>query len=321
MADSLLGSSGGIHVTKVDFNKDGFEEIVVESTGYHAIFAPTRGGSLIELDYLKSPINLSDTLTRRKEPYHEKLKKLQTQGSPDHGVSSIHDLIRVKEPGLENKLFYDPEERASLVERILPLNTTVEKLWKGQYQELGDFHRAGFSSKISEPKGKGKPVQLILTHGGSIDESSVHLTKKLTLNQGDFNLRVNYLLQNQSDKELQFLFMPEWNLTLLAGDAPDRNYFVKGRDLNAMRLNSIGMEENVTEMGMRDGWLKLEVNIQSSIPAHFWRYPVETISQSEGGFERVYQGSCLLLGWSVTLAPKGVFEVSTTVKLNEIKGK
>ena len=32
-------------------------------------------------------------------------------------------------------------------------------------------------------------------------------------------------------------------------------------------------------------------------------YPVETVSNSEGGFERVYQGSSLLFRWPVTLAP------------------
>jgi 4-alpha-glucanotransferase len=82
----------------------------------------------------------------------------------------------------------------------------------------------------------------------------------------------------------------------------------------------VGMEENVTDFGMRDGWLKLEVNFHSEKPGHFWRYPVETISQSEGGFERVYQGSCLLLGWMVILPPQGSFETPVTVQLKEIKG-
>jgi alpha-amylase len=320
LADSLLASSDGIEVIVSDFNKDGRDEIIVESKGYHAIFAPAKGGSLIEVDYLKNPINLSDTLTRRQEPYHEKLRALQNQGSTGGGVASIHDIVRVKEPGLENKLFYDPEERASLVERILPLNTKVENLLSAQYQELGDFHHAVFTSKVEEPKGKGKPIQLTLSHDGMIDGSPVQLTKKLVLEQGEFHLTAHYKLKNISSKELKFLFMTEWNLTLLAGDAADRNYFVKGRDLSTRRLNSVGMEENVIEAGMRDGWLKLEINLQSEKPAHFWRYPVETISQSEGGFEKVYQGSCLLFGWTVTLPPQGVFETPVTAQLKELKG-
>src|SRR5665213_287442 len=321
LADSLLPSaSSGFMVTQTDFNKDGLEEIIVEAKGYHAIFAPAKGGSLIEIDYLKCPINLSDTLTRRKEAYHEKLKALQNYQSNSGAVATIHDLVRVKEPGLENKLFYDPENRASLVERILPLGTNVENLMSAQYQELGDFHQAVFLAKVEEPKGKGKPVQITLSHKGIIEEQPVQLIKKVTLSSGDFNLKTSYQFKNLGSKELKFLLMTEWNLTLLAGDAPDRNYFVAGRNLNSPRLNSVGIEENVTEFGMKDGWLQLEINFHSEKPGEFWRYPVETISQSEGGFERVYQGSCLLLGWNVVLPPHGQFERSVTVQLKEIKG-
>jgi alpha-amylase len=321
LADSLLSAPAkGMEIITADFNKDGRDEIVVESGNYHAVFAPAKGGGLIELDYLKNAINLSDTLTRRKEPYHEKLKALQNNGATGGGVASIHDMVRVKEPGLENKLFYDPEERSSMVERILPIGTRVENMLSGQYQEMGDFHRAVFSSKVEEPKGKGKPAQITLAHEGVIDGLPVQLTKKVTLDSGDFRLTAHYSLKNNGSKELRFIFMTEWNLTLLAGDAPNRNYFVKGRDLSDIRLNSVGAEENVTEAGMRDGWLKLEINLQSEKPAHLWRYPVETISQSEGGFERVYQGSCLLVGWTVTLPPQGVFEAPVTVQLKEIKG-
>jgi alpha-amylase len=37
--------------------------------------------------------------------------------------------------------------------------------------------------------------------------------------------------------------------------------------------------------------------------ADAWWSPIETISNSESGFERVYQGSALLLSWPIRLAP------------------
>jgi hypothetical protein len=37
--------------------------------------------------------------------------------------------------------------------------------------------------------------------------------------------------------------------------------------------------------------------------ADAWWAPIETISNSENGFERVYQGSGLLLSWPLTLGP------------------
>ncbi len=320
LADSILNPEGDLQVTETDFDKDGRNELIVEGKGYHAILAPAKGGSLIEIDYLKNAINLSDSLTRRKEPYHEKLKALKDSAHSGAGVASIHDMVRVKEPGLENKLFYDPDERASLIERILPLDTKVENLWRGEYQELGDFHQAVFQYKVEQPKRKDQPLKVILNHPGSIEGNPVQLTKRLSLNPVNFELEVVYQLKNLGSKELRFLFMSEWNLTLLAGDASDRNYFISGRDVKETRLNSMGMEAEVVKAGMRDGWLKLEIDFETEKPAHFWRYPVETISQSEGGFERVYQGSCLLWGWQVVLPPQGVFEAPLSLRLKETKG-
>ena len=34
-----------------------------------------------------------------------------------------------------------------------------------------------------------------------------------------------------------------------------------------------------------------------------WWAPIETVSNSEAGFERVYQGSALVLTWPLDLAP------------------
>ena len=37
--------------------------------------------------------------------------------------------------------------------------------------------------------------------------------------------------------------------------------------------------------------------------ADVWWAPIDTVSNSENGFERVYQGSALLLSWPLTLGP------------------
>ncbi len=317
----LPAPAHGIAVKVTDFNKDGRDEIVIESANYHALLEPASGGVLTELDYLKKPINLSDTLTRRKEAYHSKLLALARQGGAQGGVASIHDQVKTKEPGLENKLFYDSARRASLVEHFVPLSTTVDQMMTSRYQELGDFRNAVFESKVGEPKKKGQAAQVLLSHEGHVDGSPLKLVKKLQFSPGDFSLEAAYEIQNKSTKTLDFLFLAEWNLTLLAGDAHDRNYFVKGRTLSQPRLFSTGEEKGVEEMGMLDGWLELEVNFKTEKPATFWRYPVETISQSEGGFEKVYQGSSLLLGWEVSLRPQETFQTKVTTQLKETKPK
>jgi hypothetical protein len=94
---------------------------------------------------------------------------------------------------------------------------------------------------------------------------------------------------------------------------------VKDRDLAQPLLASLGEEEGVAEAGMTDGWLGLKISFTSGTPMKFWRYPVETISQSEGGFERVYQGSCLLFGWDLTVEPGKTATRTLNVKLSDWK--
>ena len=44
------------------------------------------------------------------------------------------------------------------------------------------------------------------------------------------------------------------------------------------------------------------VTLQLGHPASLWHFPLEAVSQSEAGFERVYQGTCTLLWWDLDLA-------------------
>ncbi len=47
-----------------------------------------------------------------------------------------------------------------------------------------------------------------------------------------------------------------------------------------------------------------------SKPAELWWAPVETVSNSEGGFERVYQGLGILASWPLSLAPGARWSVT-----------
>jgi len=42
-----------------------------------------------------------------------------------------------------------------------------------------------------------------------------------------------------------------------------------------------------------------EITIDANPQPRWWVVPIETISQSESGFERVYQGSAILAVWKI----------------------
>ncbi len=68
-------------------------------------------------------------------------------------------------------------------------------------------------------------------------------------------------------------------------------------------MASEGVEEEVESLQMFDGWRSLALDLNFSHPVLLWRLPVETVSNSEGGMERVYQQSLVLPQWKIALEP------------------
>jgi alpha-amylase len=58
-----------------------------------------------------------------------------------------------------------------------------------------------------------------------------------------------------------------------------------------------------------DEWLDLAVGLGWSQVAGLWCFPIETVSQSEGGFEGVYQSSAVVPHWRIVADASGRWEV------------
>jgi alpha-amylase len=223
---------------------------------------------------------------------------------------------------LENRLFYDRERRASLVERFMPPGTLARDIQENRAMDRGGFAAKPFAIEKPSVRQEGGAL-LNLCRDGWVEQEGkklpVRVCKNLVFARGDMVLGIDYAIHNRGEQALKTRFLSEWNLTLLAGDAPDRNYFVEGKTLADSRLVSVGEESDVKRAGMTDGWLRLRVALESDTPSLFLRYPVETVSQSEGGFERVYQGSCLLWGWDLEIGPGQSVERKLVLRLEGIR--
>ena len=53
--------------------------------------------------------------------------------------------------------------------------------------------------------------------------------------------------------------------------------------------------------------------------ATFWRFPIETVSQSEGGFEKTYQGSSVTAVWPLSLNAGEKAECSVNVRVEPLE--
>lgn len=319
-ADSVY-DSGWIDVMTTDLDADGRDELVVETKAFNFYFAPHTGGTLFELDYKPKAINFLDSMTRRKEAYHNKLLLLKNNSEQqnDSGIASIHDLAIVKEPGLEQKLKYDWYRRTSFIDHFLSPRTQLDQIANCKYEEGGDFVQAPYSCET-----ESIPNCLIikLYREGTVrsEERSIriHLTKNIKVYPTDSHFDISYEIKNLESIPVDLWFATELNFALLAGQAIDRYYYFDQSLPGNKHLASTGIVELVRKMGLKDEWLKLDIQLEFNQPADVWRFPIETISQSEAGFERVYQSSVVLPNWKIHLNKFETWTIEVKQQINEL---
>ena len=116
----------------LDIDGDGHEEIWVHSDQFSAIVSPWRGGAIEEYTVFASGINYANTLTRRREAYHDTALEQQAEASGgDGGTPSIHDI----EEGLrlDQRPPVDPDDRALFVDRMLPADLPLDQYASADY--------------------------------------------------------------------------------------------------------------------------------------------------------------------------------------------
>jgi alpha-amylase len=107
----------------------------------------------------------------------------------------------------------------------------------------------------------------------------------------------------------------ELNFAGLPAGADDR-YF---RDLKQKCLGQLGNRLDLHDtkgLGLVDEWLGIDVGLHFSRPTNLWAFPIETVSQSEGGFELVHQSVAVLPHWPVTADADGRWTVTLHLALD-----
>ena len=112
-------------------------------------------------------------------------------------------------------------------------------------------------------------------------------------------------IENRGDVVLVARIGVEWAITMLGGGGnPDAWWELAGV---RSRHDSAGSAADVTRLRQGNDWLGVDIETDVAPQADAWYAPIETVSNSEAGFERVYQGGALLLSWQVRIAPGDSF--------------
>ncbi|MCL5037971.1 MAG: DUF1926 domain-containing protein [Chloroflexi bacterium] len=302
-----------------DYDCDSYDEVMLSTDSLGLIFRPGKGGRLFELDYKPAAVNLMNTMTRREEAYHDEVREaVKKHGNHDEGLVSIHEMIRVKEADLDQHLVYDWYDRASLLDHFITPETTIEEFRKCSYSEQGDFIDQPFSMNARKKKG-GLALELKRAGGVWQEEEFLPLTieKTVTLQDDRSKIVVDYVLTNPGDKELDTIHGMEWNFSFLSGK--EDGFKVEGQILENRKIEGISSIEYVKNFSLTDTLRKLRIEFEMSVPSRLWKFPLETVSQSESGFERTFQQCVLLLLNRVKLSPGKQLKFNMKITVNPLE--
>jgi alpha-amylase len=264
-AEGRLRAGEALQWERRDLDLDGHHELWVHSGSFSALVSPARGGALEELTFFRAGVNLANTLTRRREPYHA-LREAE-DGASAHGeehegngggTPSIHDL----EEGLRFSELppVDLEDRALFVDRILPDDLRLDDYTNGRYQPLHSWAQVelellgaeeGVMQDDADPG--GEPLHWVEVRLG--DPGPGSLEKRIRFS-ADGSLDVQY----------------QWDPEAFPADA------------------TFAVELSLGETA----------EIRSQPETVSWRFPIATFSKSERGFDETVQGESVTVRWPVS---------------------
>jgi 4-alpha-glucanotransferase len=299
-AEDIAAPRSTVSITTSDHDGDLQNEVLIEGPLYNLYVSPLRGGSAFELDLRKPRFHLTGVLGRRPEAYHEDVPRARVVSDDDLGNVSAHDLVRATEPGLADKLVFDSYPRGAFVDHLLAEDARPEML-DGDYRPLADFANSAYTL---EEVGGTRATLVCRKNGYRLEK---------TFSAGERRLETRYRVS--ADRvEHDVRFASQIDVTLLSPET------VGGRRIEVDAVSSEpgwrGVQHEVRAVRVACDDLGVDVMLRADPPAELWRLPIETVSQSERGFERAYQGTSLVFVWRGSVGGEDrVLQAQLTVEL------
>lgn len=259
-AEGRLREGEGLACEQLDLDLDGNDELWIHSGAFSALLSPARGGALEELTLFDKGVNLANTLTRRREAYHQKPGEREASGTSGASGSKNHEAdLAPSIRDLEGEFRFtelppaDREDRSLFQERVLPGGLGVDAFRDGTYEPLHswaaeELQVMAVDEGVDAAPGSGWIEVSLGSESDDTFEKSIR-----------FNL----------DGAVEVLF--SWD----PSDFPEDSVFTTELSLGA------------------------DARVQAVPESTQWRFPISTFSKSERGFDETIQGESLTIGWPI----------------------
>ncbi|MGC8791278.1 MAG: alpha-amylase/4-alpha-glucanotransferase domain-containing protein, partial [Desulfurella sp.] len=185
----------------------------------------------------------------------------------------IHSEIFAKESGIENFIFYDKNNRYTLVDHFVDKELTLKEIFESSFNQING----------------------ILKYNTTALDYSIHLENK------QFGIRKVYTINNASfmvdiyKTQDQHILYQELNFTFLSAFF-DKQIIINEKEYS---MDSF-IEEESDNILFVDNYRKIYFNLNFT-PSKVLLVPVYSVSLSESGIEKLYQQTCLFIKCDVPM--------------------
>ncbi|MFT5679740.1 MAG: hypothetical protein ACI8RZ_000645 [Myxococcota bacterium] len=326
----LLGKIKPLHYKVMDLSCDGDESVVLTTPTSRMVIRPSAGGAISEL-MLWGVGNLVNTFSRQSEAWFADLEhgsQLPALIEPDLSESIEPPEVSVSTESAEEPDEVEPEEggwpgppplppiegltsvllatdrhrRLCFMEHFLGPETTLANLIRGQFPQTGDFLDAPYQL-IRAEREAGDDVFVTLARDGTVitggQKRLVRIDKRYWMRSTDPTVGLEYRLANRYKEPIRTRFAVEMNFNIDSRTTSQR-YITTG-DRRRVGMHRVGQKEGVTKLALVWEDLGSKVEIRSSEPATLFFFPVYSPARTLQGYDRGFQGVCILLAWDVEL--------------------
>ena len=326
---SLLGKIKPLHYKVMDLSCDGDESVLLTTPSGRMVIRPSAGGAVSEL-MLWGVGNLINTFSRQSEAWFSDLEHGSTLPallepdlsepveapdvsiSSDSGAESASSSPDERWPGppplppMEGAnsvlLAADRHRRLCFMEHFLGPETSLSNFIRGQFPQVGDFLDAPYQL-IRAEREDGDDVFVTLARDGTVlsggQKRLVRIDKRYWMRASDPTVSLEYQLANRYKEPIRTRFAVEMNFNIDSATTSHR-YITTG-DHRRVGMHRVGQKEGVTELTLHWEDLDARVEIRSSTPASLFFFPVYSPARTIHGYDRGFQGICVLLAWDVEL--------------------
>ncbi len=262
-----------------DLDLDGTDELFLRTAELQAVLRLDGSAALIELDAYAFAQNFGDTLRRHAEHYHRRVLARPAASHQGNGIASAHDRVDLKHDIGPADLVSDAGARSMFHDAWVAAD--------GQSRPLSDY---------ALQRVDGASVIFVCADGGSTLQKEIEVTAQ--------GVSVGYRFGAAPGEFRAAAFETTIDIAMPSCDGPGGRYIDGGAIAGGLgaRLDLAA----ATELALEDSFMGGSLTLRSNLPLRLHAEPCFTVSQSEGGFEKIMQSVTLRLSWPLDSAHANV---------------